>query len=163
MMPDAIAVPRPKRRTKPPYVPSEAHRQVISMLASVNISQEAMAALLKANGAGCSVPTLKKAFKQELALGRELAVAKLAGRMFSLAMSDKPQAFSALAFLLRTIGGPEWRRADPRGDEAPPAADGDADTGNPNVHFYLPSNGRDRPAEDDPPVIEGEVDAEDAA
>jgi hypothetical protein len=42
-----------------------------------------MAALLKANGAGCSVPTLRKAFRAELKHGRGLTVAKLAGRMLA--------------------------------------------------------------------------------
>jgi hypothetical protein len=159
--PEAVAISptpeRPRRRPgHPTYVPTEAHRQVISMLASVNISLPVMAALLTANGAPCSVPTLRKAFREELKHGRELAVAKLAGRMFALAMSDKPSAFGACAFLLRTIGGPAWRVADERRDEDAPAGVGDVGE---VVHFYLPPNYRNEPeaGEEDGPVIEGEA------
>jgi hypothetical protein len=161
--PEAVAVltpERPRGRRGPlPYEPTEAQRQVISMLASVNISLPVMAALLKANGTSMSLPTLRRIFRDELRLGRELAVAKLAGRMFALAMSDKPAAFGACAFLLRTIGGPEWRAADPRRDEEVPGGDPDG-----NVHFYLPPNGRNEPEViDESPTIEGEeVVAEDA-
>jgi hypothetical protein len=58
-------------------------------------------------------------------LGREKLIARLGSRMVELALSDRPQAFSAMCFLLRTIGGPQWRVVDPRSDEAPPGA-GDA-------------------------------------
>jgi hypothetical protein len=84
-----------------------------------------------------------------------------AGRMFTLAMSDKPSAFGACAFLLRTIGGPAWRVADDtRRDED--AAAGVGDVGE-VVHFYLPPNYRNEPEpsdEDEPPIIEGAIDVE---
>jgi hypothetical protein len=162
-MPDAVAAPPLLQRRKvgaPPFVPTAEQRKIIAALASFGISQEAMCELLKRDGVPCATPnTLRRAFRAELKHGREMMIAALGARMFNLATSDKDRAFSAMCFLLRTFSGPAWRVADARADEAPPADDaGDV------VRFYLPDNHRREPAEEDTaPVIEGEVDGEDAA
>jgi hypothetical protein len=159
-MPDTLAaLPLPQRRRKgpPPFVPTSEQRRVIAALAGFGISQPAMCELLRREGAHCvNAQTLRKAFRDELKHGKELMIAALGVRMYDIAMSDRPQAFNALAFLLRTHGGAAWRAADPhRDEEMPPAPEGNAD----NVHFYMPPNHRDEPeaGEEDGPVIEGEA------
>jgi hypothetical protein len=137
-----------------PFVPTPEQRRLVTLLGSIGISQPTMRKLLAVNGPSCSIPTLRKAFRDELRSGREMMIAQLGARMYQIAMSDKPQAFSALCFLLRTFGGEQWRVADARRDEDAPPSDGET-----NVHFYLPPNYRNEPEpdDDDPPTIEAET------
>jgi hypothetical protein len=74
--------------------------------------------------------------------GREHLITSLGLRMVHLATTDGPHSFSALAFLLRTWGGSQWRV--PKGEEEEQAAAAAASAANdtPTV-IILPHNGRD--------------------
>jgi hypothetical protein len=53
--------------------------------------------------------TLRSAFADELAHGRERRILGYGVKLHSIAMSDTPQAFPALRFLLAVLGGQQWR------------------------------------------------------
>jgi hypothetical protein len=149
---DAVPETSPRRRGRQLFVPTESQRQSIKLLAGIGVSQRLMLRLLADSGAGCKdEKTLRRAFRLELDIGREMLVAKLASKMVEVALGG---SFPALAYLLARFGGPEWKLPEGRGEALPGIGTGG------NVHFYMPANGRDRPeAEDEGPLIE----AEDAA
>jgi hypothetical protein len=156
-MPEAVALPAPdpeprRKRGHPPFIPTPEQRQVIAALAAFGISQKAMVELLRREGVPCvSDKTLVKAFRDELKHGRELMISALGTRMYDIAMSDRPNAYNALCFLLRTFGGPAWRVADAK-DEVPPPPE----TG---VAMIFPRPEMTRAEEPTPPTIEAEADA----
>jgi hypothetical protein len=103
-----------------------------------------------------SITTLRRAFKAELAFGRELVTISLGMRLYNLATHDGPHSFSACCFLLCTFGGPQWRLPKDTDDPRVPATD-EADN---NVVIYLPENHRDHiPDENmvEPPTIDAQV------
>jgi hypothetical protein len=110
-------------------------------MVTVGASETVMLEILQRNGVNIRHPrTLRRAFKEELKQGREHLIASLGMKMLRHAMGDGPHSFSALAFLLRTMGGPQWRvPKDEDEDQAAAAASATNDT--PTV-IILPANGR---------------------
>jgi hypothetical protein len=145
-MSEAAAIPlpaseRPRRRGQQPFVPTKEARDAVAIMAALGASEDVMLAILRRNDVPCrSAVTLRKHFHEELRQGREHLVTALGLKMVSWATGDGPHAFSACAFLLRTLGGWQWRLPrDQADDDLRGAAAGVAN----NVQFYLPSNGRE--------------------
>jgi hypothetical protein len=122
-MPEAAAIPLPaperrrRRGGQAPFVPTKEQRDAVAIMAALGASQPTMIALLCRNGGMCKdLKTLRKAFREELKQGREHLVTALGSKMVSWATGDGPHAFSACAFLLRTLGGWQWRL--PKGDDS---------------------------------------------
>jgi hypothetical protein len=148
----------PRRgRGQPRYEPTQNERDLVSILTGFAIGQEVIVALFKRKGVRCtSIPTLRRAFRAELASGREQMISTLGMRMFHLATTDGPHSFQACAFLLRTWGGPQWRL--PKGEDGD---DPQVPTDEPNgVRIILPHNFREAPPPDaiveEPPTIDAE-------
>jgi hypothetical protein len=133
-------------------------RKLITVLAGFGISQQAMVAVLKREVLPCTaVTTLRRSFRTELKLGKEMLITSLGQKLYEHAMSDKPTAYNALVFLLKTFGGQAWRLAETKSDEASPAS-----AYLEVVHFFMPPNSRDAPEpmdSDDGRVIEGSAEA----
>jgi hypothetical protein len=124
----------------------------VGILAGCGASEYAILNVLQRQGVACnSRHALCRAFKEELRHGRETMVAALSMRLYHLATTDGPHSFQALAFLLRSRGGPAWRV--PKGEDGDPRVPADEDN---SVVIYLPSNGRDPPP-DAGTEIEGEA------
>jgi hypothetical protein len=95
---------------RPAYKPEPWARMLVETLTAVGASQPAICRELAQRGQPCASPqTLAKVFAQELANGRERRVMGYGLRMHAIAMSDSPQAFGALKFMLGVLGGPRWR------------------------------------------------------
>lgn len=78
------------------YIPSQADREAVSILAGGGVSQERIAKVLK-----ISVPTLEKAFRDELDAGQTM-VTRQAIATLILAMKDGGRgAVAAAAFWLK--------------------------------------------------------------
>jgi hypothetical protein len=149
-------------------VPTEDQRLLVERLAAFNISEDAICAeLSRGDGPACrSRTTLRRTFKQELALGRERMVNLLGHKLLDIALSDRPNNLTAISMLLRAIGGPMWREAKANTErDARPAEpvnvvteDGETIAVTNSVMFRMPSNGRDRPEVlVTPPTINAEV------
>jgi hypothetical protein len=146
-MPGAVALPTPepltprRKRGPAPYTPTPEIRKLITVLAGFGISQPAMVEVLKREGLPCTaVTTLRRSFRTELKLGKEMLITSLGLKLYEHAMSDKPTAYNALVFLLKTVGGQAWRTAETKTDEVPRPADSE----DKRVHIYIPDNGRQR-------------------
>jgi hypothetical protein len=135
------------------YVPEPVHRQLVEILVAVGASNEAICRELGRQGLPCkNVRILRRAFKEELAHGKERRVLAYGVKMHSIAMSDAAGNVGALKFMLGVLGGRMWQNIhDAEMPEIP-------QTYQEVVHFYMPGNGRDKPIDDDEdgPVIEGE-------
>jgi hypothetical protein len=145
-MPEAAAIllPAPERRRRggqAPFVPTKEARDAVAIMAALGASEQVMLAILRRNDVPCRSPnTLRKHFREELKQGREHLVTALGLKMVSWATGDGPHAFSACAFLLRTLGGWQWRV--PKDQEVDDLRGANVAAVN-NVRFYLPSNGRE--------------------
>jgi len=137
------------------YVPEPAHRQFVELLVAMDATQDAICRQLVSLGIPCASPeTLRRAFPEELAHGRERREFGYGLRVHAIAMSNTPQALPALRYMLGAIGGPIWRTAKEEDEPLMPTSDGET------VHIYMPPNGRDQPdPEDAGPTIEGQAEA----
>ena len=104
-----------------PWRPPPEWRQFVEIMCALGHSHEAIVRELKLRNLPCGcVESLQRAFPDELAHGKERRLAGYGVKLHSIAMSDSPQALSAIKFLLATHGGPQWRipkdQVDP-GDE----------------------------------------------
>ena len=135
-----------------PFVPTEKEREQVRILASNGVAQDTISKVL-----GIVTNTLTKHFHQELEDGRDMVTAKMG---FALVTEGFAGNVAAIKYWLLTRGGPEWKltAADMRGLD--PFAEARE-----TVHFFMPSNGRDKPEapepEPGPPTIDGK--AEEAA
>jgi hypothetical protein len=124
-MSEAAAIPLPtperprRRRGQQPFVPTKEARNAVAIMAALGASEDVMLAILRRNDVPCrSAVTLRKHFHEELRQGREHLVTALGLKMVSWATGDGVHAFSACSFLLRTMGGGQWKL--PRGEESDP-------------------------------------------
>jgi hypothetical protein len=137
-----------------PFVPTQAQREAVAIMAALGASHPTMIEILGRNGVICKDrKTLRKVFHEELKQGKENLITTLGLRMVHLATTDGPHSFQACAFLLARLGGPPWR--------LPKDGDGDVRDGGGerNVRIYLPANGREdiSPETVVPPIIDGEA------
>ena len=90
--------------------PEPHWRQFVEVMAMLGHAHEAIVRELKLRNLPCQcVETLQSAFPDELAHGKERRLAGYGVKLHTIAMSDSPQALSAIKFLLATHGGPQWR------------------------------------------------------
>jgi hypothetical protein len=116
-------------------VPTKEARQWVAIMAALGASEDVMLAILRRNDVPCrSAVTLRKHFREELKQGREHLVTALGLKMVSWATGDGVHAFSACSFLLRTMGGWQWRLPKDQDDDDPHGVGG--------VVVYIPDNGR---------------------
>lgn len=153
-----LVKPEDRKKTGPPaWIPEPSHRQLVEILVAVGASEMAICRELTKLGLPCKNRNIfRKHFKEELTHGKERRVLAYAVKMHAIAMSDHPGNQSALRYMLGVLGGKMWRNVAWRDqDEMPEVPKTDQEV----VHFYMPSNGRDRPVaeEDDGPIIEGEA------
>jgi hypothetical protein len=94
--------------------PTPEHRRLVSCLASMRVSQEAICQILvRDHEVPCSSPvTLRKQFRDELRYGHEHVIASLGHRLYEIAMAGNVPAIVAL---LRVLD-PRWRQQ--RGEES---------------------------------------------
>jgi hypothetical protein len=145
-----------KKVGRPRYQPEPMHRQLVEILISQGASEEAICRELSRMGLPVKHrPALRKAFKEELAHGKERRVLAYGIKMHSIAMSDNAGNVAALRFMLGVIGGRMWQNVPWRDPDEMPEV---PQTNQEVVHFYMPPNGRDQPVEDedDGPIIEGD-------
>jgi hypothetical protein len=138
-----------------PYVVTDAHRHMVTVMAANGMPIRAMASAL-----GINPMTLKRHFRVELDQGADRINSMMGAVIVEAALDGN---IAAARYWLN-CHSPEaaWRRAGV--DEKPEA--GGEQSGSSAVKFYLPENGRDRPEvleerEVGPITIEGRV--EDAA
>jgi hypothetical protein len=82
---------------------------MVERLVAFRIAESAICAELVRDGVNCrSAETLRKRFKQEIALGQERMVNLLGHRVLEIALSDRPNNLTACLAILRTLR-PEWR------------------------------------------------------
>jgi len=103
---------RAKRKGKPSgratFEPTPEQRTTVELHAAFGTPHEDICLnIKKVNGQPISLPTLYKRFKNELASGSTRAVAKAAGKLYTLAMGGN---ITALVFYLKTRGG--WRESE---------------------------------------------------
>jgi hypothetical protein len=98
-----LAMTRPGR---PPFEPTEAERRMARTLAAYGVPRPDIAQAL-----GCSVPTLRRRFVDELARATTEANARVAETLFRRATGDGPQSVTAAIFWLKCRAG--WRELDP--------------------------------------------------
>ena len=137
------------------YEPIDEEREFVLVLAGNGVSQVVMAKLLR-----ISKRTLQKAFKEELADAHDYIKAQMGA---SLVREGLAGNVAALRYWLGTHGGPEWR-IPKESSLMPDVFDDLKDTE--TVHFYMPSNNRDKPEDlgDTPgPTIDGEATESNAA
>jgi hypothetical protein len=112
-----------KKPGRPPFVPTEEHRGMVTELAALGTRHEDICRFIKWPDGRCiSQDTLKRCFAVELEFGRAEANAKVAATLFKMATSgDQP---AATFFWLKTRAG--WRETpqqvaftDPDGNPAP--------------------------------------------
>jgi hypothetical protein len=149
--------PEKKPPHRPWFVPSDAQRNTVVVMASNGNAKETIARAL-----GISKNTLNRAFKNELQNGFEDVKSRVEATIVRMALNGSLGA--AKFWLFRYC--PEWRVArDNMADAAAEAAAqavADAGGGNGGVRIYIPGNGRDKPDtdDDDGPIIEGEATSE---
>jgi hypothetical protein len=90
------------------HQPDASTRRLIVALASCGIQQKRIA-----KHAGIAEKTLRRAYRAELDLGVECAVAGAASNMFRVALKPTMAGFRAAQFVLGRLGGPAWKA--PRG------------------------------------------------
>jgi hypothetical protein len=130
----------PRRdRGQSPFQPTPGQRQTVQVMVGNGEPQPNIARTI-----GITEKTLGKHFKTELADGHAQVRAAIGGSVVRAALAGN---MHAAKYWLSTHGGPEWRIIEGRQiggfEGAPPIAV----TGEGVVHFYLPDNGRDQPAE----------------
>lgn len=122
----------------PAHVPTERDRITVMLCMAQGFTTERTAKLL-----GIGETTLRKYYREELDVGADKALTKVAGVLFSIATDrNHPKCATAAIFLLKAKGG--WR------DNAP------AETDTPDGHFSFSINisGSGGPPRQDPKVID---------
>lgn len=144
--------PTDRGRGHPPYIPAPIERQIVEVMVSIGATQEAICRELVRRGAPCkSIDTLRRAFPDELAHGKERRITGYAVKMHSLAMGENPSvSFAACKYLLATSGDPRWRQ--PKDSE-----DATAELGGEQRRrrVFIPAVVPE--AEENGPIIDGEV------
>ena len=127
------------------YEASANDRGLVQVMASNGVPLDIMAKVLKiARG------TLNKHYKQEIADGWALVTARMGVALVKEGLAGN---VAAQRYWLGTHGGPEWRIQ----KEETTSGVFDAENPHETVHFYMPSNGRDKPEELEIPTIDGEA------
>jgi hypothetical protein len=90
---------------RPQFEPTREQRWLVLVLRAHGISHDTIARNLTPDG-GISVPTLKRAFKQELAGGYEHVKASM---IAALVRAGAQGNVGAIKYWLATHGGQEWR------------------------------------------------------
>ena len=91
-----------KRRTKPPFEPTDAQRRQVDALAAYGVPEHAIAKVI-----GCDPKTLRKYFREELDTAHVKANSAVAQSLFKKATSDGSQSVTAAIFWLKTRAG--WK------------------------------------------------------
>lgn len=91
---------------RPPYEPTSQERQIVQVLRANGISERMIAENLHIN-----VRTMRRAFRRELARGKEQVVAALGASVIRAGLQGDWRA--ALSWLAR-FGGPEWQEVQRR-------------------------------------------------
>jgi hypothetical protein len=136
-----------------PFEPTQEERENVQTLAGNGVSEVIICKILK-----ISKMTLRKRFKEEIAIGRDIVTAHMGAALVREGIAGN---VAAIKYWLLTRGGPEWKltAADIKGLD-PFGTEDSRET----VHFYMPSNGRDEPDDQgDIPTIDGEATESDAA
>ena len=95
-------------RGRPRYKPSDENGKQVEMLAGIGVPEEMIARMM-----GIDKKTLLKYYRHEIDNGAAKATAKVAKRLFDIAMSDSKEALTACIFWLKcrarwsTLDGPE--------------------------------------------------------
>jgi hypothetical protein len=130
-----------------PFFPTDDMQDFVRTLAGNGVAHQLIAKLLKISRA-----TLQKRFKEELAEGRATVTAHMGAALVREGIAGN---VAAIRFWLAARGGEEWAMA--KANLAALDALNSQDDED-NVHFYMPSNGRDEPEvldDGDGPVIDG--------
>ena len=130
------------------FKPTGDQGDFVRTLASNGVSERIMAKIL-----GISRETLDKYFSDEMQEGRDVVTAHMGAALVREGIAGN---VAAIKYWLLTRGGPEWKlsRADMLALDPVNALE-DAHA---RVHFYMPSNNRDKPEtleEPEAPVIDG--------
>ena len=141
-------MPPKNRGGRPRYMVSDETRNTVTVLAGNGVSHNAIARAL-----GISTPTLVRYYKTELATANEDLAARMGAALVRQALGGN---VNAIKFWLATRGGEGWRI--PK-DDAEALARATMDSDGEVVHFFMPPNHRDEPDDDEPPIIEGQVEA----
>jgi hypothetical protein len=126
---------------------TEDSRQLVKVLSANAISHEVIAEIL-----GISPATLRRYYRKDFENAREHIKARMAAAIVKKGLGGDLNA----AKYWMSVHYKEWRVKD---DDDPPP--GTVTQQGETVRFYMPSNGRDQPDDDDAPMIEGT--AEEAA
>lgn len=132
----------------PTFVPTDEQRHTVMVLSANDVRVPIIAQALRINE-----KTLAKHFRKEMDLGREHITARVGYAVVKEALAGN---IAAARYWLSTHGGKAWQA--PR--EALP------DPSNPTddsvVHFFMPSNNRDKPEIEEGVTIDGAAEVEDA-
>jgi hypothetical protein len=93
---------------RPRYVPTEADRKIVAFGMACGVPQDRIIAeLMGREGHTISKSTMFRRFKDEIAHGKELALAYIKQSIYQKAMGDGPQSVTACIFILKCQAG--WR------------------------------------------------------
>ena len=97
---------RPKKGPKPPYEPTDDDRENVCAWVSNGAKLATIAKLLDT-----SVNDVKKKFVYEIQLGKDITVARVYGKVYKQAMSDKRDALTAQSqkMIMQNVG--DWKDA----------------------------------------------------
>jgi hypothetical protein len=148
----------PRGRGRPSYEPEPRYRQMVEVLVAVGASHEAICRELVRYGQECaSRETLRRAFAEELAHGRERRILGYAVKVHALAMGETAAALPAAKYLLGVLGGQQWRLGSQEGADAVAPGLGEGNGGaagnGSTVHIVIPDNGRGYPKGVQPSTI----------
>ena len=158
-MPDQPPPPSdtPRRNHRggaPQAVVTPEQRNLVTVLRANGVALKSIARVV-----GLSDKTVKRHCRAELEAAHEDLTARMGATLVRIALAGN---VNALKFWLATRGGAGWRIPKDAVDAAATSALLNEADGAPDaVNFYMPSNGRDRPEEEEGPIIDG--DAEEAA
>ena len=94
--------PKARKAGRPAFQPTEEQRYTVSLMAAIGIPQEDMCPAI-----GVTRPTLRKHFKEELAVGKTKAITQVAGSLMRQALDGN---VTAQIFFLKTRAG--WKETE---------------------------------------------------
>lgn len=112
------ATRRKPHNPKPPFVPTEDQRKIVTLACGVGMTQDQIRKLVinKGTGEPISPTTLREHFRDELDSGAAKVMAQVAGNLVSIASSKTHKgAVTAAIFYLKTQA--KWREPEPFASE----------------------------------------------
>lgn len=114
-MDENSSIPPKRKRGGPTFIPTQNQRWLVQVLSSHGFSQEFLCRNLRDDNGRTitiSVPTLRKAFKEDLAHGHEQVKAAMIASLVKQGLAGN---VNAIKYWLSLRGGPEWRPIMPVG------------------------------------------------